>query len=209
MNWLDATLPLSETTPPYPGDPSLTVRQLLSFARGDACCLSAISMSAHLGTHVDAPLHFLPNGASVDELALEVLIGPAHVVAVFTPESITLAQMRAALPEACERLLLKTSAQQQLLPRPSAWLALEAAEFLLARNVRLVGIDSPSVDSMNAEYAEVHRLLLAHGVIIVESLTLAACVAGEYDMICLPLKLMGLEGAPARVVLKKRSTVGR
>lgn len=209
MSWLDATLPLSATTPPYPGDPGLEVRELMSFARGDDCCLSAISMSAHLGTHVDAPLHFLPHGASVEQLALEVLIGPAHVVEVLTAGSISAEPLRARVPETCTRVLLKTSASAELLPRPSAWLTLEAAEFLLTHNVGLVGIDSPSVDQLNATHAESHRLLLRHGVIIIENLMLAPFAAGEYDLICLPLKLAGLEGAPARVVVKKRSTVGR
>lgn len=208
MTWHDATLPLSEATPPYPGDPGLVVRPLLRYERGDDCWLSAISMSVHLGTHVDAPLHFMPNGSSVERLALEALIGPAHVVEVLTAEAISVKQLRAELPATCERVLLKTSTQQNFLPRPLAWLEPEAAEFLQSRRVRLVGIDSPSIDSMNTAQAESHHVLLAHNVVVVENLVLAPFAAGEYDMICLPLNLIGLEGAPARVVLRKRSEVG-
>lgn len=208
MIWHDATLPLSEATPPYPGDPGLVVRPLLRYERGDACWLSAISMSAHLGTHVDAPLHFVPNGASVEQLALEVLIGPASIVEVLTAEAITVEQLSAELPEVCERVLLKTSMQKNCLPRPTAWLEPAAADFLRARRVRLVGIDSSSIDNINAAHADSHRVLLAHNVVVVENLVLAPFAAGEYEMICLPLNLIGLEGAPARVVLRKRSEVG-
>lgn len=204
MPWLDATLPLDESTPPYPGDPGLRVRRLMDYERGDDLRLSAISLSAHLGTHLDAPLHFVRNGASIEQIALETLIGPAHVIEALTESGLTAAQLQPMLPRHCARLLIKTSTDKTLLPRPTAWLAPEACLLLVEKKIRLVGIDSPSVDALNAERAEAHHILLEHDCLIIENLVLAAITAGEYDMICLPLKLAGLEGAPARVVLKRK-----
>jgi len=198
------TLPLDESTPPFPGDPGLLVQKLMDYERGDSCCLSAISMSVHLGTHIDAPLHFVSAGASVEQISLETLIGSAHVVEVITKHGITAEQLRPLLPEPCERLLIKTSNLDALLPRPAAWLTSSTAKLLVEKKIRLVGIDSPSVDNMNSTHAEAHHILLEHGGLIIENLMLFQIRAGEYEMICLPLKLVGLEGAPARVILKKK-----
>lgn len=204
MPWLDATLPLDESTPPYPGDPGLRVRKLMDYEHGDGLRLSAISLSAHLGTHVDASLHFVRNGASIEQLSLETLIGPTHVIEVLTESGITAAQLQRLVPQHCARLLIKTSIHKTLLPRPTAWLAPEACLFLVDKKIRAVGIDSPSVDELNAEHAEAHQILLEHNCVIIENLMLAAIAGGEYEMICLPLKLAGLEAAPARVVLKRK-----
>ncbi|MEK7729924.1 MAG: cyclase family protein [candidate division KSB1 bacterium] len=204
MPWLDVTLPLDESTPPFPGDPGLVVQKLMAYERGENCCLSAIALSAHLGTHVDAPLHFVPNGASIEQIPLETLIGSAHVVEIITRHGIPAEQLRRLLPESCARLLIKTSTRDALLSRPTAWLTASAAKLLVEKKMKLVGIDSPSVDAMNATQAEAHHILLQHGGLIIENLALSNITAGEYEMICLPLKLVGLEGAPARVVLKKK-----
>lgn len=204
MPWLDATLPLDESTPPYPGDPGLRVQRLMDYEYGHELRLSAISLSAHLGTHVDAPLHFVRHGASIEQVSLETLIGPAYVIEALTESGITAEQLQHLLPQRCERLLIKTSTNKMLLPRPTAWLEPEACLFLMDKKIRVVGIDGPSVDAMNAERAEAHHILLKHNCGIIENLMLAAIAAGEYEMICLPLKLAGLEGAPARVVLKRK-----
>lgn len=204
MSWLDATFPLDESTPPYPGDPGLSVQTLMDYERGDGLRLSAISLSAHLGTHVDAPLHFVRAGKSIDQIPLEIFIGPARVVEVFTSNGIDAEQLARHLPQSCKRLLLKTSARPQLLPRPTAWLEPQAAQLLVERGVRLFGIDSPSVDSRDSEYARAHQILLEKEIVIIENLALQAVSAGAVEMICLPLKLAGLEGAPARVVLRTR-----
>jgi arylformamidase len=202
--WRDVTLPLEESTPPYPGDPGLSVQTLMNYERGDGLRLSAISLSAHLGTHVDAPLHFVRTGKSIEQIPLEVLIGPAQVIEVLTSGGINGEQLARRLPPSCERLLIKTSQNKQLAPRPTAWLEPEAARFLVEKGVRLLGIDSPSVDSLDAEPARAHQILLEKEIVIVENLALQAVSAGACDMICLPLKLAGLEGAPARVVLRKK-----
>lgn len=204
MSWIDVTLPLEQSTPPYPGDPGLSIQRLMDYECGDALRLSAIAMSAHLGTHVDAPLHFIRNGASVDQIALEKLLGPAHVIEALTNAGIHAQQLSAQLPLSCTRVLLKTSTREALLPRPTAWLEPEAARLLAARKVKLVGIDSPSVDEIGAAETPAHHILLESGVVIVENLMLHAIAAGAYEMICLPLQLVGLEGAPARVILQRK-----
>jgi len=204
LSWFDVTLPLAESTPPYPGDPGLTIQKLMDYECGDHLRLSAISLSAHLGTHVDAPLHFVRTGKSIDQIALEALIGPAHVIEMLTSVGINSEQLALRMPLSCERVLLKTSVSASFAPRPTAWLEPEAAKLLAARGVRLIGIDSPSVDSLASTHAPVHQILLEHGAVIVENLALGAIPPGRFDMVCLPLKLVGLEGAPARVVLRKR-----
>lgn len=201
--WYDVTLPLEESTPPYPGDPGLSIQTLMDFERGDDLRLSAISLSAHLGTHVDAPLHFVRGGMSLEQIALETLIGPAHLVEVITRGGIGAEQIARQLPHLCERLLIKTTRSNQLTPRPSAWLEPEAAQLLLESGVRLIGIDSPSLDSLTSSHARAHKILLEKEIIIVENLALHAVPIGAYEMICLPLKVVGLEGAPARAVLRK------
>ncbi len=204
MSWLDVTLPLEQSTPPYPGDPGLSMQRLMDYERGDALRLSAIAMSAHLGTHVDAPLHFIRNGVSVDQIALEKLLGPAHVIEVLTHAGIHAEQLSARLPFSCTRVLLKTSVHEARWPRPTAWLEPEAARLLVRRKIELVGIDSQSVDAVGAAETLAHQVLLESGVVIVENLMLHAIPAGAYEMICLPLKLVGLEGAPARVILQRK-----
>lgn len=202
--WRDVTLPLEESTPPYPGDPGLSVQTLMNYERGDGLRLSAISLSAHLGTHVDAPLHFVRTGKSIDQIPLEVLIGPAQVIEVLTRGGISAGQLAPRLPPSCTRLLIKTSQHKQLMPRPTAWLEPEAAQFLVESGLRLLGMDSPSVDSCEAQQARTHQILLEKEIVIIENLALQAVSAGACEMICLPLKLAGLEGAPARVVLRKK-----
>ena len=189
----DISLPLSDATPVYPGDPPVRIRRVSDLADGREYTLSEITMSLHAGTHVDAPCHFIAGAPSADALALDVLVGRAWLADVPGAGAITADLLdQLAIPPGAARLLLHTS-------DPSA-LSECGARRLVGRGVKLVGIDGLSIGFSDQSDA-VHRILLGAGVIIVESLNLADPPPGEYQLICLPLKLIGAEGAPARAVL--------
>ena len=175
----------------YPGDPEVRLERVSSIAGGDVVNLSRLDLGVHSGTHVDAPLHFVDGGPSVETLPLDVLVGPCVVVEGLDP---------AAVPPGAERVLFKT-------PNSRLWdrdefsedfvaLDAEAARPLVAAGVRLVGIDYLSIGD-----EEAHRILLGAGVVAVEGLDLREVEPGEYRLVCAPLKLEGAEGAPARVLL--------
>ena len=177
-------------------------------ARGERLNLSQICMSLHAGTHVDAPLHFLADGESVERLPLEVLIGRAWVAAMPTLEAMgsdDLAQV--GIPEGAERVLLRTNNSllwaegATTFHEQFAHLTENGAEWLVERGVRLVGVDYLSVQGFHDGDSDTHRILLRAGVVIVEGLNLVEVGEGWYDLYCLPLKVVGADGAPARAVL--------
>ena len=175
-------------------------------ANGAAANVSAVAMGTHTATHVDAPRHFIEGGAPVDEMPLERLIGPAVVVAFgASVTAVGEAELRAQPLDGHARVLLKTR-NSALLRRPDfvrdyAYLAPDGAEYLLRVGVELVGIDYLSIEQFESADHRTHLLLLERGVVIVEGLDLSAVRPGTYELVCLPLKLAGLDGAPARAVL--------
>jgi arylformamidase len=199
MRMLDISVALREGMVTYPGDPTVRVERAASIAAGDPVNVTRIEMGLHSGTHVDAPVHFLEGGAGVDELSLEVLVGPCVVVEApdLTRDSV------ARAPEGAERVLFKTP-NSELWARDRfvdefARLDGEGAELLVARGVRLVGVDYLSVGDEAA-----HHALLAAGVVPVEGLDLRGVEPGAYELICLPLRVVGADGAPARAILVER-----
>ncbi len=204
---IDITVPLHEGMVRYPGDPAFARRMAAEIGvRGSACRLSSLGLSAHAGTHVDAPAHFLPDGARLDELPAGFFSGPARVVACHEPRLDAGVIVRLA-PRPGEFMLFRThDGELWRVPdfRPD-YTALDAggARALAAAGARGVGVDYLSV-GIPSEGAEVHRILLRAGLGIIEGLDLAAVAPGEYDLICLPLRLAGAEGAPARAVLVPR-----
>jgi arylformamidase len=198
---IDVTLPVSGQLPVWPGDPAVAI----ACVSDGLPMVSALTMSCHAGTHVDAPAHFLAGGAPVDRLSLDVLLGPCWVVRCAGGAMITAAMLAAAaIPAAAVRLLIRTeNSEHPARDFDPAYVALapDAAGWLLDRGVRLVGIDGPSIEAYDAPDHPVHRALLAAGVIIVENLALGAVAPGAYELICLPLPITGCDGAPARAVL--------
>jgi arylformamidase len=194
--------------PAYPGDTALTIRRDAALADGDLANLSSITCSLHTGTHVDAPLHFLDDGAGVEALPLDALIGPAWVVdASSIPGHVDAAALATLdLPPDAERVLFKTR-NAALWESPSfveGYVALtaDAAAVLVDRGVRLVGIDYLSIAPYD-DPAPTHEVLLRAGVVIVETLDLRAAEPGEWTLTCLPLLVPGGDGAPARAVLTR------
>ncbi len=202
----DVTRPLSSTLPVYPGDPAIEITPIAQRAWGDAANVSHVALSSHSGTHLDAPRHFFDDGASLDELDLRVLMGPARVYDMPGTSHLTAADLQALDLEGVTRVLFKT-ANSALWDRPGfqpAYLALTApaAQVLVEHGVQLVGIDYLSVDAFEAHDFPVHRTLLSAGVVILEGLDLRAVPPGSYDLCALPLLLAAGDGAPARAVLR-------
>lgn len=202
----DVSVPLGPGMPTYAGEPGpvLTFHSLIS--RGDSANVSTLSLGSHTGTHVDAPHHFLDGRSTVDALPLDALIGVADVIEYAGAADIAAADLEAAfLPADARRLLLKT-------PNGRFWedsefhtdfigLTGDAAHWLAGRGFVLVGIDYLSIERFQAPGHEVHKTLLAAGVIIVEGLDLRHVAPGRYQMACAPLNVAGADGAPARVFL--------
>jgi arylformamidase len=210
--WIDATATLDpSTTPVYEGDAPMKFDFLKDMRKGDALTLSAYSLGAHSGTHVDAPMHFVRDGASVDRVPLEPLIGPARVIDIpDSVQAIDAAELGRHQWRGVERVLFRTRSalrgwmSSSTFHRDFAYVAPDAAQLLADAGVRLVGIDYISAEQFGAPAPQTHRILLGKGIPIVEGLALEGVSAGDYDLIVLPIKVGGHEGAPARAVLLRR-----
>ena len=208
MKIVDISLPLSSKLPVWPGDSSVVLERYRELSKGDSSNDTRLACSVHSGTHVDAPLHFIENGAAVEQLSLDVLMGPAVVVELPEIDVITPDQLEAQkLPPNTQRLLIKTK-NSHLWDHPDhkfnpEFVALSAAsaDWIVDQGIRLVGIDYLSIQLYNDVEPQTHRTLLHAGIIILEGLDLRQVRPGGYDLICLPLKLADSEGAPARAVL--------
>jgi arylformamidase len=190
----------------FPGDPRIEISAHLSIAAGDPANVSRLALGSHTGTHVDAPRHFLSAGRPVDTIPLERLVGPA--VVLHFPEDVVevgAAQLSGQRLRGVRRVLLRTRnsarlSRSQFSPDYVA-LAPDGARYLLEQGVELVGIDYLSIERYGTGDHPVHRMLLEREVVIVEGLDLSAVPSGVYQLVCLPLRLAGLDGAPARAVL--------
>jgi arylformamidase len=203
----DITLTITPELPVWPGDPTVQLSQPSHLERGDLCTITRLDISAHTGTHLDAPAHFIRGGATVETLDLNTLIGPALVVDARGRGHLTAETLEAlAIPPGVQRLLLRTdnSALWQRAEAPFAEnfvaIASSGAAWLVERGVRLVGIDYLSVAPFD-DAVPTHQILLSAGVIAVEGLDLRAIEPGDYQLICLPIKIGGADGAPCRAVL--------
>jgi len=200
---IDISVPIRPQMPIYDRNPGVALERVLSIPRGDAANVSRLELGVHTGTHVDAPLHFAEGGTAAEELPLGPLIGTAFVadgLAIAGP--IGAAALDAcAVPDWAERILLKTTNgrlwARDDFTRDFCRLDGEGARWLVDRGVRLIGIDYLSIGD-----AEAHRTLLEAGVVAVEGLDLRAVDPGWYELLCLPLKVVGADGAPARAVLR-------
>lgn len=205
MAIFDISIGIDENLPLWPGDPELRLHWAANIEQGDLVNLTELSMSIHTGTHIDAPLHFLPNGKPFDSLSLSVFVGEAQVVAI--PRDVNLITVD-ILQDVCEinaaRILFKTKNSQlwETSKFQQDYVALEAsaAQWLVDLGVQLVGIDYLSIAPFK-DPAPTHEILLSNDVVIVESLDLRLVEPGLYTLICLPLKLVGREAAPARAIL--------
>jgi len=209
MEWVDLSVPLRTGMPAYPGDAPFEMKPMLRIADGKGCNLSALQMGTHTGTHVDPPWHFVEDGARVDELPLDLLIGKAYVADIRGVPAVTARLLaEASVPEDAERLLIRTDNSFGAWDQPAfqpdfVYLAPDAAEWIVQRGIRLVGIDYLSVEQFRAPQPLTHHTLLGAGVIVVEGLNLRELKPGWVRFICLPLRIEGGDGAPARAVARR------
>ena len=210
MRIYDVTVPIKENMPVWPGQPRVEIERLSSIDRGDQANVSRLNLGSHTGTHVDAPYHFVEQGLTVDRLPLDLMVGPAFVAEVDGLEDnqidvYDLASLH--FPRDTTRLLIKTSNSQFWedglieFERQYVHLAPKTAKWLVGSGIRLIGMDYLSVEAFGEKEFRVHHTLLEAGVVILEGLNLSRVPAGPCQLLCLPLKVEGSDGAPARVLV--------
>ena len=203
----DISLPISASLPVWPGAPRANLTQLSHLAEGDRVTKHVLTTDVHTGTHVDAPSHFLLDGANVDVLDLNVLVGPALVVEALDVDLLSADVLQGlAIPRGTQRVLFHTRnsdrwarGEREFSP-DYVGIADDGARWLVERGVRLVGVDYLAV-APYSDTGPTHRTLLGAGVIVVEALDLSGITPGIYQLVCLPLRIAGIEGAPARAIL--------
>jgi arylformamidase len=208
-DWIDISVPLRTGMPHWPGDIPVHIEQTMDMRAGDACNLRTISMSAHTGTHMDAPLHFVMDGTGIDAMPLDATMGPARVLPIESDQSITRRELQRFEPRSGERLLFKTSnsrwwrARCRLFMKNFVAIEADAARYLADCGVRTVGVDYLSIGAYKGDGVETHQILLGAGVWVIEGLDLSAVEPGDYELVCLPLRIEGGDGAPARAALRR------
>ena len=209
MPLLDVSLRLSHDLPTYPGNAPFEFQSVKRMARGDSSNVSALTLGTHTGTHVDAPRHFYPDGPGVDQLPLDVLVGPARLLHYPGVAAVTANHLQNVDLHGITRVLLRTdnshtwAAGEREFNPGFVYLAEDGARLLVERGIRLVGIDYLSIERYKAPGAPTHHELLGHGVVVIEGLDLSAAEPGDYELLCLPLKVGDGDGAPARVLLRQ------
>jgi arylformamidase len=208
MRTYDVSLTVSPSMPVWPGDPKISIQRVKKIEEGSDANVSRMEMSVHTGTHVDAPYHFVKDGSTSERLDLKVLIGRAYVVHLDDNVDVVLPKHleNAEIPPRTRRVLIRTRNSKQWTKEYRAFdekyvgVDVAAAEYLIKRGVKLVGVDYLSVAPFT-DAVPTHVALLKAGVVIVEGLNLSQVAQGRYNFYCLPLKLDKSDGAPARAVL--------
>jgi len=206
-DWIDISVPLYTGMVHWPDNPPVSIERMMDIDRGDTANVSKLSMGVHTGTHMDAPVHFFPGGKGIDTMPLAATIGLARVIEIQDPESIKPDELRKHQIQSGERILFKTRNstrcwQTDDFVKDFVYISHEAAEYLAAQQVQTVGVDYLSVGGFFKDGVETHHALLSAGIWIIEGLNLSNVQAGTYELICLPLKIEGSDGAPSRAVLR-------
>ncbi|MFC2031967.1 cyclase family protein [Chloroflexota bacterium] len=205
--WIDISVPLSDAMVHWPGDPPVSIKRVKDIEQGDTANLSVISMGVHTGTHVDAPIHFVKQGQGIDKIPIDTLVGRVRVIEIRDPDSIKPEELAGQRIRRGERILFKTRNSSHVWQKDEfvedfVFISDAAADFLVDRGVRLVGVDYLSVGSLKYGGSYVHKKLLNGGVWIIEGLDLSNVTFGKYELMCLPLRIVGGDGAPSRAILK-------
>jgi len=202
----DLSVPIKTGGLVYPGNPEISVELQQAVAKGASANVSFVKFGSHTGTHADAARHFFDDGQPVDRIPLERLIGPATVIA-FPDDvrSVTAEHLKSKNLKGTKRVLIRTRnsallSQREFVP-DYTFLAPDGAQYLVDLGVELVGVDYLSIEQFHSGHHRTHRTLLERSVVIVEGLDLSVPPPGQYEFICLPLRLEGCDGAPARAVL--------
>jgi arylformamidase len=206
--WIDISVPLRDGMVIWPGDAKFERTSTLEIANGDPCNLSQISTTAHIGTHMDAPRHYLAGAAGMESMPIAASIGRARVIEIQDPEVIRASELESHHLAKGERVLFKTLNSEHCWKTDhfqTKYIYIEpgAAQYLADVGVQTVGVDYLSVGGFERGGPETHRILLQSGIWIIEGLNLEHVEAGNYELVCLPLKIVGGDGAPARAVIRK------
>jgi arylformamidase len=207
MKLIDVTVPLDANLPTYPGNTPFAIEAIKRIARGDSSNVSTLHMSAHAGTHVDAPRHFFDDAPGAEALPLEMLLGRTRVIEITSRGGISADALADIDISEDVRVLFKTS-NSRLWGTPDfhqdyVGVTSSGAEHLIAHGIKVVGVDYLTVEEFKKPGAPAHHVLLGGGAIVIEGLNLRDVDPGIYDMLCLPLRVVGADGAPARVILRK------
>ncbi|MCX6604387.1 MAG: cyclase family protein [Acidobacteria bacterium] len=206
--WRDISIPSFDGMVNWPGDARVDMKRVMSMADGAECNVTRLNMSVHTGTHMDAPGHFIADGVTMEAWPPESTIGRCRVIEIMDPTSVTAAELAPHDLQAGERVLFKTenSRQRRLAEpvffEPFVYVAEDAAKLMVEKGVRAVGVDYLSVGGFFKDGTETHVALLGAGVWVIEGLDLSSVAPGEYELNCVPLKLVGADGAPCRALLR-------
>ena len=205
--WIDISVTIKPGMAHWPDNPEIRVDRMLDMERGDICNVSSLAFGSHTGTHMDAPLHFIRNGRSLDKMPLEATIGPCRVIEIRDKESVKVAEIENQRIQRGERILFKTRNSKVAWSTDNfyedfVYISKEAAAFLARKKVVTVGIDYLSVGGFRKDGVETHHALLGAGIWVIEGLNLAKIKPGKYELNCLPLKVLNSDGAPARALLR-------
>ncbi|MCB1224885.1 MAG: cyclase family protein [Verrucomicrobiales bacterium] len=208
QRWIDVTVPLRDGMPTWPGDPVCRITRAVSMEEGAVCNLTELHLSAHTATHMDAPRHFIAQGLTMEQMPLEAVIGPCRVLDLQAVEGqITPADLEPHEIGAGERLLLKTRNSAEAWPQDrfvEDFISIRAdtGQYLVDRGVMTVGVDYLSIGGFEKDGVETHQIMLGAEIWVIEGLDLSAVEPGNYELLCLPLKIEGADGAPCRVLLR-------
>jgi arylformamidase len=205
--WIDVSVTLRTGMVGWPGDPPARISHASDMERGDPCTVSLLEMGAHTGTHMDAPAHFVRGDKGIDEMPLEAAIGSARIILIRDQQSIETDELAPHSIQRGERVLFKTRNSDHCwdtdrFVEDFVYLSASAARYLAERQVRLIGVDYLSVGGFHANGVEIHQALLQAGIWIIEGLNLKQVQPGPVELICLPLKIAGADGAPARALVR-------
>ena len=207
LSWIDVTVGLHEGMVTWPGDPAFKVERSMTMAAGDACNVSKIELGVHTGTHMDAPEHFIADAATMDAMPLNATVGLARVIEIRNPWFIEPDELREHDLQPGERILFKTrNSTRDWVNTPFdkqfVHITAAGAQCLVDAGIRTVGIDYLSVGAYEGDGVETHHVLLGAGIWVVEGLDLSQVEPGPVELVCLPMKILGAEGAPCRAILR-------
>lgn len=205
--WKDISVPLRDGMIHWPGDPACHIKKVVSMEEGSVCNLTHLSMSAHTGTHMDAPRHFIADGATMEKMPLEAVIGRCRVFELECEDQITADDLKKLKLMSGQRVLFKTrnsvrSWGMKEFDKKFVSIRQDAAQYLVEQRIMTVGVDYLSIGGYEKDGVETHQIMLGAGIWVIEGLNLADIKPGYYELICLPLKIEGADGAPCRVVLR-------
>ena len=207
--WIDVSVPLHTGMVHWPTDPPVHIERFAEMEKGAVCNVSKLDLCAHAGTHMDGLNHFIRDGAPLDTVPFDAVIGPCRVIEIKDDDSVRAAELKKHRLQKGERILLKTRNSkrawwQEDFDTSFVHISTEAAQHMVDCRIRTLGVDYLSVGGYQRDGVQCHQVILGAGVWIIEGLNLTKVKPGPYDLICLPVKIRNSDGAPARAILRRK-----